>query len=191
MLIEYVQLAVAALLRVYLILAGITSAITLLQYSVMLVTQLTLSGLLLTRPVALLCTKTILHFECFQHGDRHVVCRRLQEAADRSQASASDRAAEFITASTPDPPSTTGPASTSTAAPLTVGRAMLASKEAAAEAAAKGLPTPSGPDPADGPSRLTPLSKADLEMHLPMLTVLWQTFLQLLVLLTLQPSEPS
>ena len=36
---------------------------------------------------------------------------------------------------------------------LTVGKAMEASKEAAARLAAKGLSQQAGPDPADGPSR--------------------------------------
>ena len=120
-----------------------------------------------------------------------IACRRMQEAAEKAEPSASETRTAPKTASssshTPTPgPSTLhtptqipipgpssnldpnpgpsashdptqaptpGPSSIQNPAPLTVGRAMLASKEAAAEAAAKGLPTCSGPDPADGPSR--------------------------------------
>ena len=67
-----------------------------------------------------------------------VLCRQVQKAVEEAQADAMERAAAS---------SSGGPAQ------LTVGKAMEASKEAAARLAAKGLSQPSSSDPADGPSR--------------------------------------
>ena len=64
-------------------------------------------------------------------------CRQVQEALEKAQAQAIEQAAAC----------STGPAE------LTVGKAMEASKEAAAQLAAQGISQQAGPDPADGPSR--------------------------------------
>ena len=65
-------------------------------------------------------------------------CRRVQEAVEKAQAEAMQKAAA---------------SSSGGATELTVGKAIEASKEAAAQLAAKGLSHQAGPDPADGPSR--------------------------------------
>ena len=64
-------------------------------------------------------------------------CRQVQEALEAVQAQAIEEAA----------------ASSTAPAELTVGKAMEASKEAAAQLAAQGISQQAGSDPADEPSR--------------------------------------
>lgn len=78
------------------------------------------------------------------HGSRlqsHVVClccRQVQQALEKAQAEAMEKAAA---------------SSSGGSTQLTVGKAMEASKEAAAQLAANGISHQPESDPADGPSR--------------------------------------